>query len=677
MWSAVLVGIVAAAYAAQFELSMPASASPSAPSQSAAPPTGATTQGSAPAAPAPTAPAPSAPAQGAAPSSSPAPAGGLGSLSLAPDDNAPAASGPTIATPTAPAAPQIVGTIRALVIQGNQNISEAAIRSVLTQKVGDAYSDNGAEADRQAIQDLGYFGAVTDRASIGPGPSDVTVTYTVVEYPKVTRIVFTGNEVEPTAKLMAVMQIKAGQVLNTNTVARDIQAIMNVYQTDGYRADISEEINMDPTSGILTMPVIEAKVSSITITGNRKTKSFVITREMKTRVGRPYNEIQFRKDLTKVYNLGLFDSVGQADISTPEVGEVAISIPVKEKQTGQVSVSVGYSTLEQLVGRAQLSDTNFRGMGESANVSWEVAGTQAQESVEVGFGDPYIDKRHDGFNIDLYNRAIYRFSSSFISQATSGETDEYYERHIGGSLTLSRPLNDTTTGFVTARSESVRSNDVSIPIVDSFIRQDATVSGLGYRWEDNTRDNEFNPAAGGFYSLSVEGVATNESTVGNAPTPLAPGDHNFIKYGFDLRRYISLQGPRRKSLTEPKRVLAFRLLGGFTSSEIPFSEEYFLGGADSLRGYVEDRFWGNDLLLLNSELRIPMGSSLTGVLFTDVGDAWGTIYQGAGLQQSTDFSAEAAVGVGVRVNTPIGPIRLDYGYGRQGGQTDFSIGQSF
>jgi outer membrane protein insertion porin family len=605
-----------------------------------------------------------------------APAAGI-SISP-PDSSSLSTSELSSAAPTATSdQSQLAGVIRSIVILGNMNISQDAIRSVLSQKIGDEYSANSAEADRQGIQDMGYFGAVTERAEAGPGTGDVTITYTVVEYPKVTRIVFTGNQVEPTAKLFAVMQTKAGQVLNTNTVARDIQNIMNVYQVDGYRANISEDINMDPTSGILTMPVVEARVSSITVTGNRKTKAFVVTRELKTKVGQPYNEIQFKKDLTRVYNLGLFDSVGPSDISTPEVGEVAIGIPVKEKQTGQVSVSVGYSSQEQLVGTAALSDTNFRGRGESASLSWQVAGAQAQESVDGSFGDPYIDSKHDGFSIDLYNRAIYRFSSSFISAATSGETDEYYERHIGGTLTLSRPLSDTETGFVTARSESVRSNDVSIPIVDSFIRQDATVSGLGYRLVNNTRDNEFNPAAGGYYAVSAEAVASSELTVGNAPTPLAPGEHNFIKYGFDLRRYISLQGPRRKSVTEPKRVLAIRLYGGFTQSEIPFSEEYFLGGADTLRGYVEDRFWGNNVLLLNTEIRIPIASSLTGVLFGDVGDAWGTIYQGAGLQQSSSFSAQPAVGVGIRVNTPIGPIRLDYGVGREGGQTDFAIGQSF
>lgn len=619
-----------------------------------------------------------------APTPMPTPAPVTGSSTPPTDSTTPPDSTPTPDTSAADASspapsdqPTISGRIGEINITGNKNISSTAIRAIIRQKVGDDYNPNSAEADRQAIQDMGYFGAVTEHAAAGANAGDVVVTYTMIENPRVTRIVFTGNTVEPTSKLSAVVMTKPGQVLDTNTLAQDTQNIIAVYSQDGYRASISEDINLDYTTGVLTLPIIEAKVSSLTITGNKRTKPYVILRELKTRVGSPYNEISLRRDLTRLNNLGLFDSVGPVDVNTPDVGLVALSIPVKEKQTGQVSVSVGYSTQEKLIGTATLSDSNFRGRGETASVMWQVAGVDGQASAEVGFGDPFIDKRHDGFNIDLYNRAVFRFSSSFIDTSTSGSTDQYYERHIGGTLTLSRPVSDTSTLFLTGRTETVRSNNVSLPIEDSFIRQDDDVSGLGARYVNNTRDNEFSPAAGGYYSISAEGVTSTDSTQGNAPTPLTPGSHEFPKFGIDLRRYISLQGPRRKSFNEPKRVLALRLLGGITSAQIPFSEEYFLGGADSLRGYEDDRFWGNKLLLLNSEVRIPLGSSLTGVVFGDVGDAWGSIYQGLGLQQHTQFQPQPAVGVGVRVTTPIGPIRIDYGVGRDGGRTDFSIGQSF
>ena len=184
-------------------------------------------------------------------------------------------------TPPAPDDSTISGRISAINITGNKNITSAAIYAIIRQKVGDDYNPNSAEADRQAIQDMGYFGAVTEHAAPGANPGDVIVTYTMIENPKVSRIVFTGNTVESTAKLQAVIQTKAGQVLDTNTLAQDTQNIIQVYSTDGYRASISEDINLDYTTGVLTLPIIEAKVSSLTITGNRRTKPYVILRELK------------------------------------------------------------------------------------------------------------------------------------------------------------------------------------------------------------------------------------------------------------------------------------------------------------------------------------------------------------------------------------------------------------
>jgi outer membrane protein insertion porin family len=400
---------------------------------------------------------------------------------------------------------------------------------------------------------------------------------------------------------------------------------------------------------------------------------------MKTQPGVVYNENVFQKDLTRVYNLGLFDSVGQADITTPDIGKLAITVPVTERRTGQVSVSLGYSTLEKLVGIASLSESNFRGLGETASVSWTVGGTYNQSSFEGSFGDPYIDKYHTGFNIDAYDRVVYRFDNAFLTNTTPNVTnsqDQYYERQKGGTLTFSRPINQTTTAYLTGRAESVDANNFNAGSTSDFILQNSNLAGLGTRLAHDTRDNVLNPAAGGLDTASVEAVASSTTTLNNAVTPLAPGDREYLKFGLDMRRYISLQG-RRKTITQSKRVLAFRLLGGATQTQIPFSEEYFLGGVDDLRGYDTDRFWGSHVMLLNSELRIPIASSVIGVLFTDVGDAWGSIYSANGLQQDTNFTPHQSVGIGLRVNTPLGPIRIDYGIGSEGGKTDFAIGQSF
>ncbi len=586
----------------------------------------------------------------------------------------------TTPNPVTPVAPTVVGRIAEIKITGNGNISKDAILAILREKPGMPFNPADVEADRQGIYAMGYFTVVTVKVEPGENQGDVKETFSVVENPKISKIAFTGNTAFTSDKLVAAMSTKSGEVLNTNKLDQDIQAVINLYKDKGYRASISEDINIDPASGVLTVPIIEARVTAVDITGNKKTKTNIIKRQMKQKPGALYNQTVFSEDLKRIFNTNLFENVGPADISTPSVGSVVLSIPVQERRTGNVSVGVGYSSTEKLVGRAELSESNFRGLGETVAIMWEVGGSQSTSSTDVSFSDPWIDKHHTGVSIDLYDKVIYRFSNSFLAGQTVGTNSQYLERRKGALLSLSRPVDDFTTGFITGRTETVSSNDVALPLAETFIRQDASIQGLGVRVVRSTRDNNLAPADGGYYTLSFEEISFKATTAGSppAPSPLIPHRLQAAKLGVDFRQYISLQGKRAPGkLTEPKRIIAFRLMGGATARDTPFSEQYFLGGADTLRGYDEDRFWGNYLLLANLELRVPIGNSLAGVLFTDAGDAWGSIYEGASLRQHVNFQVQQSVGAGIRVQTPIGPIRLDYGFGKEGSRADFSIGQSF
>ena len=431
---------------------------------------------------------------------------------------------------------------------------------------------------------------------------------------------------------------------------------------------------------------MEAHINSIKITGLKKTKPIVVTRELKSKVGDVLDEKKLQRDLTRVYNLQLFDEVGPFDPSSTDVGKVDITIPITEKRSGQVSVGVGYSSTQKLVGQASLAENNFRGLGERVSLQWQVGGVDSQSSLELGFFEPYLDSRHTSLDVDLYDKAVYRFNSSGLTGTNdnTGDTNTYVERHKGLTLGLNRPISDYVyLPASPARSESVTTDNFSTSAADQYIRQNGNVSGLGVRGILSNRDNEFAPAAGGLTSVSYELVTASTHPADTlAVSPLAPGNELFGKLGVDLRRYNSLQGPRKPgNFNQPKRVLATRILIGATARNVPFFEQYFLGGADSLRGYDQDRFWGSSLALFQAELRVPVGkdNNFQGVLLFDGGDAWNSIYQVQGLTQDTAFKLRYDYGVGIRLVTPIGPIRLDYAIpdGGGSGKTQFSIGQSF
>jgi outer membrane protein insertion porin family len=138
------------------------------------------------------------------------------------------------------------------------------------------------------------------------------------------------------------------------------------------------------------------------------------------------------------------------------------------------------------------------------------------------------------------------------------------------------------------------------------------------------------------------------------------GDFDFNKYSAESRNYFKVGHAQ---------VVAVRGMVGYADGKMPDSGRFAVGGADSLRGYRDDQFKGNRMLAASAEYRFPIVSKVEGVVFSDIGKAW------QGEYKLNDL--EASVGVGVRVSTPIGPIRLDVAKGGQGVRTNFSFGSQF
>jgi outer membrane protein insertion porin family len=144
------------------------------------------------------------------------------------------------------------------------------------------------------------------------------------------------------------------------------------------------------------------------------------------------------------------------------------------------------------------------------------------------------------------------------------------------------------------------------------------------------------------------------------------GDFNYYKLMTELRTYRKVGR---------SQVLALRLMGGIGFGDIPGNDLFTLGGADTLRGYEDDEFRGKRFYEGTLEYRFPIMKKVQGVLFIDAGNAWsGTDslfwYEG-------NNKLHYAGGIGVRIKTPIGPVRLDYGRGSEGGKFNFSFGGQF
>jgi outer membrane protein insertion porin family len=589
--------------------------------------------------------------------------------------------------PTAPAHAQ-ANRVLSVEVQGNQKISTDAILQVVATKPGEEFSREQLDRDVIEIHRMGWFRA-QPATRVEETPDGVKVTFIVQEWPVIERIEITGNNeaVVSLKEIRAVMQTKEGNVLNTPLLSRDIDAIEKLYAEKGYVGRVvGDSVGLDfDKTGILKIPIIEATVESVKITGNKKTKTSVIRRELTVKPGAVYSLNDLRKDYARLDRLGIFETIEERTEAGSEVGKVVVSWAVKERRTGQVSLGLGYSAREKLVGRAELSETNFRGRAEGVNLLWETGGFKGRNSFHVGFYKPWLDSKRTSLSVDLYNKLVYRFSENFGSDA-SGSSDRYDERHKGGTLTLARPLSETFRLALTGRFDDVSTSDVT-NLQNTFPVQDGTVTTGTVRGTLDTRDFATNPTGGSLHAAWIESGVSNlrDSSIANDKLGSTP----ITKVATDLRQYIALKKHQKTTPAERAKekipVLALRFMAGTSAGHLPFYEQFFVGGSDSLRGYLEDRFWGRNMFLASAEYRRPLANALTGVLFVDVGDAW----NGSEAYRFTDptirtsfrqhggIKPSASAGIGLRVTTPIGPIRLDYGFGSEGGRLHFSIGHSF
>ena len=539
-------------------------------------------------------------------------------------------------------------TIVDTVFEGTTKLTETTAKAALSMRTGDMFTAKGLNKDRDAIYNIGYFYDLYP--SFEKVPEGVVITYHVLENPVLTSIRITGNTVEKDDVLYGLITVKKGEILNSRTLQQNVQVIQDQYRKDGYILAKITDMNID-REGNLVLRVNEGILEGYKVKGNTKTKERVILREMRQKPGQPFNSKQARRSMQRVYNLGFFEDVNIKLNPGVDPNAVVVELDVKEKRTGSFGIGAGYSSEDGVVGMVSLGDTNFRGTGDAISVTYETSGDDEDaHGYSISYRHPWIDQKETVGTVRIYNRTY-----EYDDYDTDGDLKETYMRkYSGGEITLGRPVSEYSTNYVTLLNRK-----------DQYVRHvdDGRYgSRKGTTWErDNfgttrsvtlehvtdTRDNIYNPTTGGRISLSGEVAGLG-------------GDFDFQKVTIEDQRYHKVGHAQ---------VLALRTQYGIGHGHISEFNQYKVGGQSSLRGYREDQFRGNRMALATMEYRFPIVSKVQGALFTDWGGAWD--------DGVTPKDIKGSVGVGLALNTPLGPLRLDYGRGRDGGRVHFTVGGSF
>ncbi len=551
---------------------------------------------------------------------------------------------------------QVPAPIVSIEVVGNELVPEDEIWQGIGSEVGGPFSEGQVARDRQTVLALGWFETVSvERESVEDG---IRLVFRVTENPVVSDVQFEGVKVLAPDDLLGVMNTQAGQVYNAPRLLEDAHEIERLYREEGYILAMVLEPSMS-LDGVLTLLIAEGEIEDIRITGNTHSKTYAIRRYMRTRPGEAYNDGKVARDVARLTALGWFETVRRAAEVGTEPGRVIVVITVVEKRrTGMVSVGGGYSSVQGLVGFIDLTKGNLGGNGQAVSIRGEFGG---RTSYEFGYHHPWIATPETTLNLGVYDRLILR--EAFVTTPEDEQLSILYdERRTGGSITFGRPLSDRTRVFL-----GFRSDDVSVSGVSEEEEEHLTgpafdprkVRSITFAAVSDTRRETYNPRGGTYQRLSAEFAG------------VIFGGTEFNKYVLDVRRFYPIGG---------KSTVAARLLLGTTTGEPPYLEQFLVGGGETLRGYRNDRFVGTNMAILNTEYRLPMGENLLGVLFVDVGDAWGRaleIDSGTGDAVHESFKANVGYGVGVRVRTPIGPLRLDLGFSEEGTETHFGVRQSF
>lgn len=566
---------------------------------------------------------------------------------------------------------QVGKTITSVDFEGIPEEVKAKLAPLIQSKPGSTVTVEGIRHDVASLGSIGVFSQI--RPVFVSVPEGVKLTYQLVSNPVVKNVEFSGNTVFTSDYLKSIMQIPKDSVLNFVLVNQKLREIEDLYLKQGYMLVSIPNVQVS-ADGTLHIDISEGIVEDIVIVGNEKTKNYVITRELKLKKGKPFNKFLASRSMERLYNLGYFEDVNMKLLpGKTNEHDVIIEIDVIEQKTGIVTVGAGYSDADGTVGIIELGDTNFRGTGDKVNLHWEFGGAGDGKNYTLSYTRPWINDNGDSLGASIFNR-IYEYDDY---DANGDKVAEYDKRRKGWNLTWGHVSDEYRTNYFNFESskESYDDHDgfETGEVMDKYLAKNnitdyhdsdwykaimdnfGTTNSFTFTHVFDNRDNYFNASKGRRISFAAQWGGHGLG-----------GDYDFYKFTAEGRFYKALGNGH---------ILALRLMGGYIDGDVSYGNLFDLGGSDTLRGYEDDQFKGKKMYAATLEYRFPIAKKVQGVLFTDAGSTWG-IDEGKIPWYTDDDSLNWSVGVGIRLQTPIGPIRLDYGHGDRN-KFNFSFGTQF
>lgn len=574
--------------------------------------------------------------------------------------------------------------VKEILVEGNKEVVREAILGAMQTKEGRPFEQAALAQDKVLIERMGFFKAV-DVIARPLTEAEWQIVVRVEEYPVVREIRVTGNTVVKTSEILKVVTQPIGEVLNKRNLDTTRKALVELYLSKQFLADIERFEPLEDSPNTLDLVVVEKTINSISFRGLVKTKERTMRRLMKSQPGKPFNIKDFQTDMLTLYDTQWFEKIDEPiESQVPDdIGRFDYLINVKEASTRTFNVGLQLDPRNRLAGLIRIGDTNFNGTGQSGSVGYVQPTGGGGPSLDFTYSIPWIDNKNTSVSFSVYTRLQSNFGGSGLGSFDSPIGSERFdERRTGGFVSFTRPLGKHNSATIGLRSEEVKTVEVQNIGPENFIQQDGNITVLEASIIRDTRNSRTEPTEGTVYRLTVEPGFSNIRKIGGgvANNTDLLGRNSFVRSLVEVKRYWSRKDKNENALIPnlAKPVIATRMQYGIISGNPPFFEQFFAGGSETVRGYPEQRYWGKQMFLTSIELRIPVQRSFFAAVFADYGGAWGGYGSLRDFTQSNSFRLHAGFGVGVGFRTPLGPIRVDFAFNEKGkNRTHFLIGGSF
>ncbi|MBE9046552.1 BamA/TamA family outer membrane protein [Pleurocapsales cyanobacterium LEGE 10410] len=604
-------------------------------------------------------------------------------------------------TPQSSDEPRVL--VAEVVVAGADEELEDIVYATVGTEPGRTTTRTQLQEDVNAVYATGFF----QNVEVTPEDTQlgVRITFAVEPNPILSDVqvqtIAGGNESEvlPPNKVDEFFGENYGQILNLRELQEGIIRVNEWYSNNGY--ELAQVVGAPQVSpeGEVTLVVAEGVIEDIQVRYfdeddepiEGKTREFVITREVELDPGDVFKRDIAQRDLQRVFGLGVFEDARFSFSPGTDPSRVIVNIDVVEGSSGSVAAGAGYSSDSGLFGTASYQQKNLGGNNQTLGTEVQIGDDNLL--FNVNFTDPWIagSESRTSYTINAFRRRSISlvFNGDNDIDIFDDDSDSPRIVRTGGGISFARPLPSDpfsrrewtlSTGFQYQRVE-VKDDDGEIASVG--IRDDAPELGtVPLAFSDDGTDDLFTLRFGATRDRRNNPLQPTQGSVLRVGTeqtiPIGSGSILLNRLRANYSQYFPVNLVR---FNDGPEALAFNLQAGTILGDLPTYEAFILGGSNSVRGFDDGELGsGRSFFQASAEYRFPIFRIVGGALFFDYGTTLGTDDNVPGSPSIVRElpGSGFGYGLGVRIQSPLGPIRVDYAFNDDGdNQIQFGIGEKF